>query len=137
MAKRKQLYVYRIFDGAVSVYVGKGSGRRLQCQKVKFGLPGEILEEFSSEQKAFDRERFWIAELKPTENKCAGGNGGRCRPKRKPRRCHTEIEMERVGPRKHVAQFLLKKLNELNCEGWGVSKIDLFRLREVANGPRA
>jgi len=136
MARKKRFYVYRIFDRHETVYIGKGSGRRLQCQKSKFGLPGEILEEFTSEQSAFDRERHWIAELRPTENKCPGGYGGRCGRKREPKRSKIEIAMERIGPRKYIAKFLLRKLDELNCEMFGVSKVDLFRLREVANGPR-
>jgi hypothetical protein len=39
-------------------------------------------------------------------------------------------------PRKMLARALLKKLNEYNYEQYGVSKIDIFRLREVAYGPR-
>lgn len=135
MAKRKRFYVYRIFDALQTVYVGKGSGRRLQVQEAKFMLPGEIIESVDNETKAYIRERHWISELKPTENRCAGGNGSRCRTKRAAKRCETELAMNRVGPRKHIAQFLLRKLNELNCEKYGVSKVELFRLREVANGP--
>ena len=44
-ARRGSCYVYRIFDGPVTVYVGKGSGRRLAAQKAKFRLEGEVLEE--------------------------------------------------------------------------------------------
>ena len=36
--------------------------------------------------------------------------------------------------RKMLARALLKKLNEDNCEQYGVSKIEIFRLREAACG---
>ena len=38
--------------------------------------------------------------------------------------------------RKMLARALLKKLNEDNCEQYGVSKIEIFRLREAAYGGR-
>jgi hypothetical protein len=38
--------------------------------------------------------------------------------------------------RKLLARALLKKLNEGNCERYGVSKIEIFRLREAACGGR-
>jgi hypothetical protein len=139
MATRKQqveCYVYRIFDGEVTVYVGKGSGRRLESQKRRFGLDGVVIEKCKSDDHAFEREVHWIAQLKPTDNILAGGNGGRCRPKPKPRLDRTFAEIERIGSRKYSAQILVRKLYEGNCEQYGVSKIDLNRLREVANGPR-
>jgi hypothetical protein len=40
----------------------------------------------------------------------------------------------RIADRRNVAKLLLKKLNEDNCEQYGVSKIDIFRLRDVAYG---
>lgn len=129
-------YVYRIYDGVETVYVGKGSGRRLAHQMRKFGLPGAIVEECKSDDHAFEREVHWIAELKPTANKLAGGNGGRCKPKPKPRLAREFREIERVGSRKYAAQVLVRKLDEHNCGRWGVSKVALDRLREVANGPR-
>ena len=61
-------YVYRIFDGFETVYIGKGSGRRVKQQSARFKCQGEIIEH--------------------------------------------------------------------NCERYGMSKLDIFRLREVANGPR-
>lgn len=98
-------------------------------------MSGEIIEGGLSEDEAFKRERFWIAELKPTANKCAGGNGGRSIPVRLPAWYSRFLkEYQKVGPRRYVAQAILKKLNERNCEQFGVSKVDIFRLREVANG---
>jgi len=38
--------------------------------------------------------------------------------------------------RRGVAKFLLRRLNEANSEQYGISKIDLCKLREVANGAR-
>jgi hypothetical protein len=127
-------YVYRIFDGLQTLYVGKGSGRRLQSQVRRFRCKGEIVEECKSDDHAFEREVHWIAELKPTENRLAGGNGGRCKPKRKPRLMKEFAEIERVGSRRYAAMFLLRKLDESNCERWGVSLESLARLRHVAAG---
>jgi hypothetical protein len=47
-----------------------------------------------------------------------------------------ELQGRRMASRKMVARALLKKLNEANCEQYGVSKVDICRLREVANGAR-
>ena len=38
--------------------------------------------------------------------------------------------------RKLLARALLKKLNEDNCERYGVCKIEISRLREAARGGR-
>lgn len=38
------------------------------------------------------------------------------------------------GQRKMLARTLLKKLNEDNCERYGVSKVEILRLREIAYG---
>jgi hypothetical protein len=38
--------------------------------------------------------------------------------------------------RRSIAKFLLRRLNEANCEQYGVSKVDISRLREVAYGAR-
>lgn len=132
----RRFYVYRIFEGLHTLYVGKGSGRRLQQQKARFRAEGEIIEVCKSDDHAFTREVYWIAQLHPTENKCPGGNGGRCRPARKPRLPREYAEMERVGLRRYAARFLATRLSEANCQQFGVSKVDLNRLIEVANGPR-
>lgn len=137
-----EFYVYRIFDGMETVYVGKGSGRRLQSQIRNFSLPGEVVEICKSDDDAFAREIHWISVLRPTANKAGGGNGGRVLPKIKPAwlvKAEKEYqkfvaEYERVGPRRYVAQFLSRKIDEQNCEALGASKVELIRLREVANG---
>lgn len=133
---KPEFYVYRIFDGAVTVYVGKGSGRRLQAQQRNFRLPGEVIETCKSDDHAFERERHWIAALNPTDNISPGGNGGRCRPKPRKRETKFERELRQVGSRRYVARFLMTRINERNCERLGLSKVDLNRLRAVANGPR-
>lgn len=133
--KPSEFYVYRIFDGFETVYVGKGSGRRLDHQKRKFGLPGEIVEGCKSDDHAFSREVFWIKQLQPTSNKLRGGNGGRVRPKpicRDEKRFLKELaEIDRIGSRRYAARMLLK----FDTRGYiGSSKLDV--IRQVANGPR-
>lgn len=130
----RRFYVYRIYDGHETVYVGKGSGRRLKQQARKFRLPAEIVEECKSEDHAFKREIHWTETLRPTLNSHRGGAGGRCRVRRKPQREFAEIE--RIGSRRYAARFLLRKIDERNCAALGLSKVDVNRLREVANGPR-
>lgn len=137
-----KFYVYRIFDGYETVYVGKGSGRRLQSQMRYFSMSGEVLEHCTSDDHAFEREIHWIACLKPTANKLSGGNGNRCSPKplsqeqQKSEREYKRFvkEYEEVGPKRYVARFLLSKLNETNCGIYGLSTIDISRLREVSSG---
>ena len=43
-------------------------------------------------------------------------------------------EIERVGSQKYTARWLCSRLHEGNCEQYGVSKVKLDRLREVAHG---
>lgn len=128
-------YVYRIFDVCETVYVGKGSGRRLDAQKRRFNLDGEVIERDLSDDDAFARERHWIKALMPSANISPGGNGGRTVARRKLRLDKSFAEIERVGRRRYAARFLLTRLNESNCVRHGVSKVEIDRLREVANGP--
>jgi hypothetical protein len=44
--------------------------------------------------------------------------------------------MPKNASRRRVAKFLLKRLNEANCEQYGISEVDISRLREVAYGAR-
>lgn len=147
-------YVYAIMDGETVLYVGKGTGRRAKASARKHGGKESILEEMECETTAFERECFWIAELSPQNNISAGGNGGRVRAKSKyelPRALvgvisqsqwrkdvkaqeALELEIAAIGSRKYAAKSLCERLNEHNCELWGVSKVDLNRLREVAYG---
>lgn len=135
MATRKiEFYVYRIFDRFETVYVGKGSGRRLANQTRRFGLPGEIIERCNSDDHAFEREIFWIAELRPTENRAPGGGGGRVRPKpisRDEKRFIKDLaEVERIGTRRYAARMLLRFDTSGHLDP---SKLDA--IRRVANGP--
>jgi len=150
----RKCFVYVIKSGDVPLYVGKGTGRRHKSSARAHGGEAHILEWCDSDDHAFERERHWITELQPENNICPGGNGGRSKPRSRfdvPkglkgivsavdwRRTVKEqdklaADMERIGSRKYVAQFLCRKLDEANCEAWGVSKVDLFRLREVAHG---
>jgi hypothetical protein len=47
-----------------------------------------------------------------------------------------ELKRPPAKGRKMLARALLKKLNEDNCEQYGVSKVEISRLREAAYGPR-
>lgn len=137
-------YVYRIFDGLETVYIGKGSGRRLKQQMRSFGMSGEIIEECNSDDHAFERERHWIKTLMPTANISPGGAGGRTKPKemtREEKRAAKDYsnfmkEYNELGSRRWTARALLRMLNLNNCEAHGISKVGLSRILGVANGPR-
>jgi hypothetical protein len=105
-----EFYVYRIYDGEVTVYIGKGRGRRLSDQKRRFALSGEILKSFSSERAAYAFEAKQIAKMKPIANKVAGGGGAITRRNIKLPIWFTRQvkEIERVGSRRWVARELLK-----------------------------
>lgn len=124
-----RFYVYRIFDGMQTLYIGKGSGRRLQEQKRRFHADGEILERCRTDDQAFRQEVAWIERLMPTENRNPGGEGGRVHPRRKPRISKEFAEIARVGIHRYIARFLLTKLDERNCDQFGVS---LQQLRQIA-----
>lgn len=68
-------YVYRLFDGDKTLYIGKGSGPRLAVQINNFGCQGEILEQFSSESDAYAAEVRLIEQHSPPHNKNPGGGG--------------------------------------------------------------
>jgi hypothetical protein len=149
-----RFYVYAIMDGATCLYVGKGCGNRHKASARKHGGQPKILARFNKEAEAFDAEVQYIAELMPQNNVASGGYGGRATPvsrfdipkalvgivsKAEWRRGLLEADAEaaaiaRLGSRRYAAISLCQRLDESNCERWGVSKLDLFRLREVANG---
>lgn len=123
-----RFYVYALKDGEKTVYVGKGSGRRLDQQRTSLGLSGDVLEWFSSEAKALAAERKWIAELRPSLNKCAGGNGGRVRRRSVLPAWHRNIE--RIGTRRYAALLVLA------CHRAGMAVSNLEQIRQVAHGRR-
>lgn len=70
-------YLYRIFQGEETLYIGKGSGYRLSHQKRRFKADGEIIVDgVADEADAYRRERALIAEHNPPLNRDAGGRGG-------------------------------------------------------------
>ena len=132
---RHCVYVFER-DGIVE-YVGKVTSQRLKVQARRFGYDGKVLEWCKSDRKAFEREKYWIARLHPTENRNSGGSGGFVRKpvKRLPRWfIAQQKEIERVGVRQYVARYLLTKLNESNCEQCGVSRLSLANIKAVAHG---
>ena len=101
-------YVYRLFDlTGETLYIGKGCKGRLNSQRRKYGLLGEVLSEFTSERAAYGHERKLIKAHQPRLNKCAGGAGPRSRAKvaRKPQ---WQKDMERIGTRVYAARELLR-----------------------------
>lgn len=134
MAARIDCYVYAVKVDGVIVYIGKGTGRRSRVSARRCGGQPEILKAFTNEDDAFAYERKMIALHGPEMNVCAGGNGGRAKPKPTPRKPKWLAEIERIGTKVYAARFLLTRFDERNCEQWGISKLDLVRLREVAHG---
>jgi hypothetical protein len=47
-----------------------------------------------------------------------------------------KLGRQQTKGRKMLARTLLKKLNEDNCKRYGVSKVEISRLREIAYGDR-
>jgi hypothetical protein len=47
-----------------------------------------------------------------------------------------DLRRQPTKRRRMLARALLKKLNEDNCEQYGVSKVEISRLREAAYGSR-
>lgn len=106
-----QFYVYRFDnDEGQCIYIGKGSGRRLQAQNKRFGREGYIVKWFALAGAAYRYEAFLIEKLKPIENKVAGGAGpGSKRTMRRPRKSKELLEIERIGTRAYAAKFLLTR----------------------------
>lgn len=142
MARRKRdetpwrFYVYALMDGEQVAYVGKGSSSRLQNQRRAFGLVGHELARFKHERDAYTYERRFIADLKPTLNKCAGGNGSWASWE-KPMDAATRAthrasealhaEIDRIGSRAVVAKYLLTL-------DWKFLPSEIDHLRQVAHG---
>lgn len=103
----KRFYVYKFAQDGVTLYVGKGSGRRFAAQCRRFGFVGEIVRYCRSERDAYAQEVRLIKQLNPTLNQNSGG-GGSWSARRTIRRPKWLIEMEKVGTRVYAARELLK-----------------------------
>ena len=140
MAGEPKFYVYAVMDGVTCLYVGKGSGYRKNQSAKKHGGSPVILERFSCEKKAYVKEKEYIAELQPTENKDAGGFGGISAPvgphvpkilkgvytcrqwKNHEAKVWREMrDIERVGSQVNSARFLMTRINESNREKYGIT----------------
>jgi hypothetical protein len=123
-----RFFVYALTEGDRVVYVGKGSGRRLQAQRRKHGCEGHEVARFKREADAYAHEIRLIAELSPERNKHPGGSGSRvvnCKPA-------TPVwvrEIERIGSRVYAARLLLRFAHVVDP-----SKVDA--IRRVAYGAR-
>jgi hypothetical protein len=74
----KRFYVYRILgEMGETVYIGKGTGRRLELQKRRFMAEGEIIRSFAKEDLAFRFEAKLIAKHKPPLNVVSGHGSGK------------------------------------------------------------
>lgn len=104
-----RFYVYRLYsDPGFTLYIGKGSGRRLKNQMRRFGLQGEVIERFKSEAKAYRREAELIARHRPSLNKAKGGNGLRAKRQYTPR------------PKPEIPQILLREQSRQILERKGI-----------------
>jgi hypothetical protein len=128
--KRGRFYVYQLFETPdIILYVGKGSGRRLQKQMRRFSLKGKIIKEFACEERAFECERRLIEIARPELNRNCGGAGGRVSPKPRERKTADERLMDRIGTRVFTARMLLR----FDLRGL-VEPGRLKRIIEVAHG---
>lgn len=132
MANLPRFYVYQFSDEDGVVYIGKGSGRRINAQFRKFNCAGKVLEYFLSEEAAYEAERRYIAEIKPRLNIHPGGNGSRVKvANRVRRRDFWERNMQKIGSKRYAARLLME------CErvkSGTVSPSKLDAIRQVANG---
>jgi hypothetical protein len=123
-----KFYVYQLFDAGGVKYVGKGSGRRFEVQKRNFGMDGEIVKTFPSENAAYAFERQHISAVKPELNKCAGGNGSRVVAKRKPICRDSLIKLcDTIGTKRVAAMLAL-------CFPQYIEPSKVEQLRQVAYG---
>jgi hypothetical protein len=103
-----KFYVYRLFLGDETLYIGKGCARRLHNQKRSHQCDGEIVRRFKSEREAYAFEAKLIAKLKPPRNQCAGGGGCKAARQRREIKPSWMREMDRIGTRAYAAKALLR-----------------------------
>jgi hypothetical protein len=105
-----RFYVYEaISDNGECLYIGKGTGRRLEDQKRRFKCEVRVIKWFKSEASAFKFEAFQITDRSPIFNKKPGGSGGRVKTTalRKPKLTEIENGIQELGSRVYVARALL------------------------------
>lgn len=131
-------YVYEVMDadGAV-IYVGKGSGNRKNVSLRERG--GSSVREFcrfKRERDAYDAEVERIAEIRPTNNKCQGGNGSKAVVSRKTRDPNWVKEISDFGTRKYAARLWLACHESCRLHGivfaGNASNVD--KIRRVLHG---
>ena len=101
-------YVYELLtdDGNI-LYVGKGSGKRLDVQKKAHQANGVEVARFKKESDAYAYEVERIKSASPMLNKCAGGNGSRCTAKRESKSSFQK-QMEAIGSKAMAARLWLR-----------------------------
>lgn len=108
IAKPWQFYVYEVLDPIGNViYVGKGSGRRMQASKrSRQGTDAREVARFRKESDAYAFEIGRIAELAPECNKHPGGNGSKATVKRE-RETAFQRAYRQWGPSVLAARMLM------------------------------
>lgn len=132
-----RFYVYDVLDAdGLTIYVGKGSGRRAHVScRARGGHEFKIVECFANERDAYAHEVARIAEIKPALNIATGGNGARS-IKRRVVKDGWQRAVEALGTKKYAARLVLACVassarSGIECMG-DLSKVDA--IREVAYG---
>jgi hypothetical protein len=117
-------YVYRLTHQGETLYIGKGTGKRLSKQRSSYKLEGEIIWECKSEKEAYKRERELVEMFSPLLNLCAGGGGSMAVK----RRTYTRREPTQRELRIDVAKQLITRWP------YAIPPSKIERIRQVANG---
>jgi hypothetical protein len=123
-----KFYVYEILsDAGDIIYVGKGSGNRINVSKRhQAGFEAREVARFFNELDAYDFEVKHIAETNPQNNKHAGGNGSFSGfVKNSSGYVSKEVrDMRRIGARAYAARLLI---NYVSAYKELISKVDLTK----------
>ncbi len=114
MSRKWIAYVYALTKDDQILYIGKGTGNRLQDQRRNFGLAGHELAWFKTEKDAYKFERQLVRDIDPWLNRCAGGAGSYSRKPPEPRYkpSEDEILMQQIGTRAYCCRLLLAMKNK-------------------------